>query len=143
MLGKSFRIATIVIAVVVIAAVSFALAAVAASPSAGKAKSTTIVSIASSGKLTVSPFGPGATVAVTYQCFPGFGGKGGYSGFAVLTLGDLQGNQGSGTWAPICTDSRQTALVFVPGAFVAGDAAANSFICGFDCNGTSREIRLR
>lgn len=143
MLGKWVRIATIVIAVVAIAAGSFAVAAVAASPSAGKATSTTTVSIASSGKLTVSSFGSGATVAVTYRCFPGFGGTGGYSGFAVLTLGDLQGHQGSGFWTPRCTDSKQTVVVFVPGQFVAGDAAARAFVCGFDCNGSSREVRLR
>jgi hypothetical protein len=142
MLGKSVRIATIVIAVVAIAAGSFAVAAVAASPSAGKAKITTTVSIASSGKLTASPFGPGATVAVTYSCFPGFGGKG-YSSFGQLVIGDLQGHQGFGSFTPNCTDSKHTTLVFVPGAFVAGDAAATAFVCGFDCNGTSREIRLR
>jgi hypothetical protein len=142
MLGRSVRIATIVIAVVAIAAGSFAVAAVAASPSAGKAKSTTTVSIASSGKLTASPFGPGATVSVTYSCFPGFGGKG-YSSFGQLFIGDLNGTQGFGFWTPNCNDARHTVLVFVPGAFAAGDAAATAFVCGFDCNGTTKEIRLR
>jgi hypothetical protein len=145
MLRRSMRTATILVAVVAIASVSFALAAVAAS--AGKSKITTTVSIAAQGKLGVSPFGPGANVSIIYSCFPnGFGGgKGaGYpGGFASVSVGDIQGHQGFAQFAPTCNDARQTTVVFVPGFFVAGDAAANAFVCGFDCFGTSREIRLR
>ncbi|MGZ3434500.1 MAG: hypothetical protein ACXVA7_22310 [Isosphaeraceae bacterium] len=144
MLRRSIRLATILVAVVTIASATFVLAAVAAS--AGKAKSTTTVSIASTGKLGTSPFGPGATVSITYSCFPNGsgGGKGGYpGGFGSVSIGDLQGHQGFANFPPTCNDTKQTTLVFVPGFFVAGDAAASVFVCGFDCNGTSREIRLR
>ncbi len=140
---RRIRVATIIVAVVAIASVSFALAAVAAS--AGKARTTTTVSIASSGQLGVSPFGPGATVAITYSCFPGGFGKGGYPGgtFGSVSLADLQGHQGFAQFPPTCNDARQTTRVFVPGFFVAGDAAASAFVCAFDCFGTSREIRLK
>jgi hypothetical protein len=145
MLRRRIRVATILVAVVAVASVSFALAAVAAS--AGKAKTTTTVSIASSGQLGVSPFGPGATVSITYSCFPngfGGGGKGGYpGGFASVSLADIQGHQGFASFPPTCNDAKQTTRLFVPGSFVAGDAAASAFVCGFDCFGTSREIRLK
>jgi hypothetical protein len=143
MLRRRIRVATILVAVLAIASVSFALAAVGAS--AGRARTTTTVSIGSSGQLGVSPFGPGATVSVTYSCFPnGFGGGKGYPGaFGSVSVADLQGHQGFGNFPPTCNDAKQTTRVFVPGAFVAGDAAVNAFVCGFDCFGTSKEIRLR
>src|SRR5665213_999133 len=136
------RLAIVIVGVVAIASVSFALAAVAASPGTAKAKSTTTISIATSGKLAGSSFGPGAIVTITYSCFPVFigGGKGGgYSGFGSVSLGDIKGHQGFASFTPQCTDSKKTLAVFVPGPFVAGDAAASAFVCGFDCNGTSRE----
>jgi len=145
MLRRRIRVATILVAVLAIASVSFALAAVGAS--AGKARTTTTVSIGSSGQLGVSPFGPGATVAITYSCFPGGGGKGGggypEGTFGSVSVADLQGHQGFANFPPTCNDAKQTTRVFVPGAFVAGDAAVNAFVCGFDCFGTSKEIRLR
>jgi hypothetical protein len=141
MMRRRIRVATILVAVVAIASVSFALAAVAAS--AGKARSTTTVSIASSGQLGVSPFGPGATVSITYSCFPNGGGGGYPGGFASVSLADIQGHQGFASFPPTCNDAKQTTRLFVPGSFVAGDAAASAFVCGFDCFGTSREIRLR
>ena len=143
MLGRALRIAIILVAVLATAAVSFAVAGVAASPSAGKSRPLTTVSIGSAVKLAVSPFGPGGNVTVTYSCFPGFGGKGGYSGFASVSLGDLQGDQGFASFSPRCTNSKQTAIVFVPGHFVAGAGAVNAFVCGFDCNGATRQVRIR
>ena len=138
---KTFRIATILIAVVTVASISFALAAVAAS--AGKAKSTTTVAIGSGAQLVSSPFGPGANVSITYSCFPG--GKGAYhnTGFGSVGLVDVQGHQNFVGFGANCDDVKRTLLVFVPGSFVAGAGAANVFLCGFDCNATSREVRIK
>jgi hypothetical protein len=155
MKGRTIRAALVLVAVLAIAWV--AMAAVAA---AGGAKapfrSTTTVSIGARATLVNSPFASGANVTIVYSCFPGGpGGKGGYPGggpFGFVNVSDLQGNQGFGNFTPTCTDSRQTAVVFVQaflsgnkggtGGFVAGDAAANAEVCGFDCNFTSREIKL-
>jgi hypothetical protein len=143
MLGRAIRAAIILVSVVATAAVSFAVAGVAASPTAAKNRPITTVSIGSTVKLAVSPFGPGADVTITYSCFPGFGGKGGYSGFASVNLGDLQGDQGFASFPPQCTNSKQTAIVFVPGHFVAGPGAVNAFVCGFDCNGATRKVSIK
>jgi hypothetical protein len=142
-LGRALRTAIILVAVLATAAVSFAVAGVAASPSAGKNRPLTTVSIGSAAKLAVSPYGPGANVTVSYSCFPGFGGKGGYSGFASVSLGDLQGNQGYANFSPRCTNSKQTAVVFIPGHFVAGAGEAVAYVCGFDCNGATRKVSIR
>jgi hypothetical protein len=144
MLGKYVRVAVILVAVVAIASVSFALAAVAASPSAGKLKSTTTVSIGSNVTLATSQFGPGANATVTYSCFPGGGGKGGYpTGFGSVTLGDIQGHIGYSYFSPSCTNSKQTTVIFVLGPFVAGDGVVSAFVCGFDCNGASRQVHIK
>jgi hypothetical protein len=63
---------------------------------------------------------------------------------------DLQGNQGFGNFSPNCNDTRQTAVVFVQAfgavngraTFVAGGGVANAFVCGFDCNGSIRKIKI-
>jgi hypothetical protein len=154
MKGRTIRAALVLVVVLAIAWV--AMAAVAA---AGGAKapfrSTTTVSIGSQATLASSPFGDGVNVTIAYSCFPGFGGgKGGYPGggaFGSVNVTDLQGTQGFGSWTPNCNDTRQTVVVFVPAqgtvkggsaSFAAGAGAANAFVCGFDCNSTSREIKI-
>jgi hypothetical protein len=93
-------------------------------------------------------FGSGADVTITYSCFPGFGGKGGYrggDGFASMSLTDLNGNQGFAAFSPTCNGTKQSAAVFVMGSlgpFAAGEGAASAFICGFDCNSASREVKI-
>jgi hypothetical protein len=137
----------VLIAVIAIAGATFAWAVTATASKGGGGKgfpSITTVSIKTKGTLATSPFGTGANISVSYSCFPGSNGKGGYPGgnFGSVSVGDLQGNQGFASFTPTCDDSKHTDVVFVPGAFVAGDAAANAFVCGFDCAFTSREIKL-
>ena len=137
MLHRLTRISVILIAVIAVASVAFA-----ASAAAGKGKSTTTISIKAQARLVSSPTqGPGADVTVTYTCFPGFGG-GYYANFGNVSLGDIHGVQGFASFSARCNDRSHTSIVFVPGPFRAGAAAANAFICGFDCNSTSREIKL-
>lgn len=113
---------------------------------AGAAKpfrSTTTISIGSQAHLAQSPFGPGLNVTVKYSCFPAGYGKGGYpGGFGSVNATDLLGHQGFGSFSPVCNDKNQSTTVFVPGFFVAGSGAANAFVCGFECAGTSREIKI-
>jgi hypothetical protein len=155
MMGRMARLVSIVVGVLAIALITMAAVGAAAGVSGSIFKSTTSVSIGAQAKLATSLFGPGVNVTVTYSCFPGFGG-GPYPGggaFGSVAVTDLQGNQGFGSWTPTCNDARQTAVVFVqalagakgaggPASFVAGAGAANAFVCGFDCNSTSREIRI-
>ena len=98
-------------------------------------RSTTTVSIQSA---SLAP--GGAIVNVTYSCFPG--GYGAYSNFGDVRMTDVHGNQGNNFFNPTCNDKKQKQAVFVPGTFTAGDAAVSAFVCGFDCNGTSKEVRL-
>lgn len=83
----------------------------------------------------------GAIVNLTYSCFPG--GYGPYSTFGDVRMTDVHGNQGFATFQPTCDDRKQRAGVFVPGNFGPGDAAVSAFVCGFDCNGASQEVKLR
>jgi hypothetical protein len=134
------------LAVGVLAVASISLAATFAAAAGSTVKSTTTVSIKPQATLVTSLFGPGADVTITYSCFPtGGGGKGGYPGggaFGSINVVDLQGHQGFGSFTPICDDTRNTAVVFVFGNFMAGSGAANAFVCGFDCASASREIKL-
>jgi hypothetical protein len=151
---RMIRTSLALVAVLAIALITMAAIGAAAGSSNKKFGSTTTVSIGSQGALASSPFGDGVNVSVAYSCFPGQnGGKGGYPGggaFGSVQVADLAGNQGFGSFTPTCDDTRQTAVVFVqafgvvkgPASFVAGDAAANALVCGFDCNMTSREIKI-
>ena len=79
-------------------------------------------------------------VTITYTCFPP---PGGYPAFGSISVSQvLPGNGGSGSFTPICDDQQQKQSIPVFGMFSPGDAAASVFICGFDCNGTSREIKI-
>ena len=111
----------------------------------GPPKMTTTVMIKPQVQLVV-PTGkglPGADVTVTYSCFPSTYGKGGYSNFGNVRLGDLAGHQGFGSFFPTCNDRNQTSVVFVPGTFSPGDGAANASVCGFDCGFAAREVKIR
>lgn len=146
---RPLRFISILVATSALALATMAVVGLAAGGAAGKTTfhSTTTVSIAAQATLTQpgNPLGKGLSVTVNYSCFPGSGGKGGYpggGGFASVSVTDLIGSQGFGGFAPKCDDTKQTAVVFVPGGFAAGAGAANAFVCGFDCNGTSREIKI-
>jgi hypothetical protein len=151
MLGRMARLVLVLVAVLTMAVLTMAAVAAAAGVSGGKIKPTTTVSIGPQATLTGDPLGSGLNVTITYSCFPGFGG--GYPGggaFGSVSVTDLQGNQGFGNFSPNCNDTRQTAVVFVqasggvkgPATFVEGRGAANAFVCGFDCNGSIREIKI-
>lgn len=145
MLRRLARFSAVLIAVLALAGITFAGATLSA---AGSTKSTTTVAISPQVQLATSAFGPGANVSITYSCFPGFGGKGGYpggSGFGSVSLTDLNGNQGFAGFSPTCDDTKQSMTVFVMGSlgpFAAGDGAVNAFVCGFDCNFASREVKI-
>ena len=137
---------TLVFAVMLATAVGsvlvFGIGAGAASGGKGF-RSTSTLSIGGQAQLAQSPSGPGLNVTIKYSCFPAGGGKGGYpGGFGNVNVTDLSGDQGFGSWSPVCDDTKQTVTVFVPGFFVAGGGAASAFVCGFDCAGTSREIKI-
>ena len=83
----------------------------------------------------------GAVVTLRYNCFPG--GYGPYSTFGDVRLADTHGNQSFSFFRPTCNDTWQTTRVFVSGNFTPGDAAVEAFICGFDCNGDTREVHLK
>jgi hypothetical protein len=130
------RLSLILTAVLAVASIAFAGTAM-----AGKTRSTTTVSIKSQGHLVTSPTqGAGANVTVTYSCFPVPGGY--YAFFGQVGLIDIHGHSGFNFFTARCNDVSHTAVVFISGPFTAGAAAANAFVCGFDCLGTSREIRL-
>jgi hypothetical protein len=138
------RFTTILAVVLTIALATMAIATVAAGAASSKFKSTTTVSIGSQGTLVS---GPAVAVTLRYSCFPfGTGGKGsyGYGGgaFGNVRVTDVNGNSGFGFFTPTCNDTNQSAVIIVPGSFTPGDAAANAFICGFDCNSTTREIKI-
>jgi hypothetical protein len=135
------RFAAILAAVLAIALATMAIATVAAGAASSKFKSTTTVSIGAQGTLVTSP---GVAISLKYSCFPFGTGKGGYGGgaFGSVRVADVNGNTGFGFFTPTCNDSNQTAVVVVPGFFIAGDAAASAFICGFDCNSSTREIKI-
>ena len=98
-------------------------------------KNTTTVSI-KSAELIIG----GVVVTMRYNCFPG--GYGPYGTFGNVRVGDVHGNQGFANFGPMCDDTNQTAKVFVRGNFSPGDAAVAAFVCGFDCNGDTREVKL-
>lgn len=151
---RMIRTSLVFVAVLAIALVTMAAIGAAAGSSNKKFGSTTTVSLGSQGALASSPFGDGVNVSVAYSCFPGGKGGGPYPGggaFGSVQVADLSGNQGFGSFTPTCDDTRQTAVVFVQAfpvtkggsaSFVAGDAAASAVVCGFDCNFTSREIKI-
>jgi hypothetical protein len=99
-------------------------------------KNTTTVSI---GSAALAP--GGAVVNLSYSCFPG--GYGPYSTFGDVRMTDVHGNSGFNTFQPTCNDKKQRAAVFVPGNFSRGDAAVSAFVCGFDCNGATKEVKLK
>jgi hypothetical protein len=138
------RFTAILAAVLTIALATMAVATVAAGAASSKFKSTTTLAIGPQGTL-VSP--PGVAITLKYSCFPfGPGAKGGYGygggAFGDVRVTDVSGNTGFGFFTPTCNDTNQTAVIIVSGFFNRGDAAANAFICGFDCNSTSREIKI-
>lgn len=121
---------------VVVPIVVLALTPAATSAGGGPVfKSTTTVSI-QSGSLAPG----GAIINLSYSCFPG--GYGPYSTFGDVRMTDIHGNQGFTFFNPRCNDKKQNQAVFVPGSFSAGDAAVNAFVCGFDCNAATKEVRL-
>ena len=139
MIAKLVRFAAIFGAVLAIAFGTMAVAV--AGFTSAKAPSTTTISIGGQASLVDG----GLNVSVTYSCFPGGYGKGGYgygANFGSVRVGDLSGHQGFGNWNPTCNDKKQTAVVFVPGNFSSGGAAADAAVCGFDCGFTSREIKI-
>ena len=131
MTPKIKRIFAVVVPVVVLALTPAATSAGGPIP-----KNTTTVSIASAALAS-----GGAVVNLTYSCFPA--GYGPYSSFGDVRLADIHGAQGFSIFAPSCNDKKQGTIVFVPGNFSAGDAAVNAFVCGFDCNAATKEVRLR
>jgi hypothetical protein len=100
------------------------------------AANTTRVSIVS-GKIVTG----GANITIRYDCFPN--GYGPYNAFGDVRVGQVSGVTGESFFNPKCNDKLHTQAVFVAGNFVKGDAAVSTFICGFDCNSASKEIRLR
>jgi len=109
----------------------------AASPAAAQAtRPTTTVSIVSGVVVT-----GGAGITLRYSCFPG--GYGPYSSFGDVRVGQVSGATGDAFFRPICSDRNVTSAVFVPGHFTTGDAAVSAFICGFDCNSATKEIKLK
>ncbi len=137
------RFTAILAAVLTIAIATMAIATVVAGAASSKFKSTTTVSIGAQGTLVS---GPGVAVTLKYSCFPNGPQKGGYGygggAFGDVRVTDVHGNTGFGFFTPTCNDANQTAVIIVPGVFIPGAAAANAFICGFDCNSTSREIKI-
>ena len=141
MLGRLGRFAGMLVLMLTLALATMAIATAAGGT---QTKSTTTIAIGGKATLTTSP---GAVLSITYTCFPsGAGNKGGYGGynsaFGDVRLTDLQGNQGFAFFSPTCDDKKHTANVEVPGVFNPGAGAANAFICGFDCNGVSREVKI-
>ena len=135
---KIGRKAALLIAVVALA-LTMAVVGVANGLASTKPRSTTTLAIG--GKVAL--VGGGVYVSITYTCFPGgYAGKGGYSNFGDVRVGDIQGHQGFRFWQPTCNNKKQTSVLFVPGSFVAGPGAVSAFVCGFDCNGTSRPVKI-
>jgi hypothetical protein len=106
--------------------------------SATNFKSTTTVSIKSA---SLAP--GGVNVTVGYSCFPFGSGAYFYNSFGDVRVGQVSGATGDQFFHPTCNDRNQTETVFVAGPFTAGDAAIGLFVCGFDCNSTTKEVRVR
>jgi len=139
MIRRVGRRGVVLVAVITVALVTVLIAAVGAGAASTKARTTTTVSIGSQVHLVSG----GANVSVTYTCFPGgYSGKGGYANFGDLRLGDIAGHQGFVFFGPNCNNKKQTSVVFVPGSFVSGAGAVSVFVCGFDCNGTSKQVKI-
>jgi hypothetical protein len=119
-------------------AVVLALGAVLLIPEAASAasKPTTSVTIVS-GTVAAG----GASIQVRYDCFPS--GYGPYNAFGSVRVGQVSGATGDTFFHPLCNDVRHTQPIFVAGNFTKADAAVSAFICGFDCNSATAEIRLR
>jgi hypothetical protein len=60
-----------------------------------------------------------------------------------VSVTDVVGHLGNSSFQPTCNDTKQTAVVFVPGNFVPGDGAARVSVCGFDCAFDSKEVHLK
>jgi hypothetical protein len=103
--------------------------------SAGPAKPTTTVAISKGTVVT-----GGVEITLKYTCFPT--GYGPYGTFGDVRVAQANGVTGDTFFRPTCNDQAQTQDIFVPGNFTPADAAVSAFICGFDCNSASREIRL-
>jgi hypothetical protein len=138
MIRRLGRRGVVLFAVLTIALITVLIAAVGAGAASTKVRSTTTVSIGSQVHLVSG----GANVSVTYTCFPGGYGKGGYSNFGDVRLADLAGHNDFAFFQPNCNNKKQTSVVFVAGHFVAGSGAVSAFICGFDCNGTSKVVKI-
>ena len=104
----------------------------------GTDSDTTTVSIKSA---SLAP--GGVDVTVGYSCFPFGYGKYFYNSFGDVEVGQVSGAIGDSSFHPACNDRKQTQTVFVPGFFTAGDAAVRLFVCGFDCNSTTKEVKVR
>lgn len=104
--------------------------------SAAATRNTTTVSI-TSGKVVIG----GVNITIKYDCFPS--GYGPYNSFGDVRVGQVSGATGDTFFHPTCNDKVHTQAVFVAGNFHRADAAVSVFLCGFDCNSASREIRLR
>ena len=138
MIRRLGRRGVVLFAVITIALITVVIAAVGAG-AATKQRSTTSISIGSQ----VSLVSAGANVSITYTSFPGgYSGKGGYANFGNLRLGDIAGHQQFVFFHPNCNNKKQTSVIFVPGTFVTGAGAVSVFVCGFDCNGTSRQVKI-
>ena len=139
MIRRLGRRGVVLVAVLAVALITVLIAAVSAGAASTKFRSTTTISVGSQVHLVSG----GANVNVTYTCFPGgYTGKGGYANFGDLRLGDIVGHQGFVFFQPNCNNKRQTSVVFVPGTFVSGAGAVSAFVCGFDCNGTSKQVKI-
>jgi hypothetical protein len=124
-----------------VAASLLALPAIPSSASyAGPAASNSITKIAiKSGKVVPG----GASITIAYSCFPsGYGPYGASGDVRVTQARGVAGVTGDTQFHPRCNDKQQTQAIFVKGDYARGDAAVGAFICGFDCNSTSKEIRL-
>ena len=139
MIRRLGRRGVVLFAVLTVALITVVIAAMSAG-AATKPRSTTTISIGSQVRLVSA----GANVSITYTCFPGGypSGKGGYANFGDLRLGDIAGHQQFVFFHPNCNNKKQTSVIFVPGTFVTGAGAVTVFVCGFDCNGTSRQVKI-
>ena len=135
MYRKLGRSGVVLIAILAVVLATMAVAAVAAGAATFKPRTTTALSISSKAVLVPG----GVNVSVTYNCFPG--GYGYFANFGDVRVTDLAGHTGFAFWLPTCNDQKQTTVITIPGSFNSGAAAINAFVCGFDCNGTSREIK--
>jgi hypothetical protein len=73
------------------------------------------------------------------MCLPAPGGPG--LGQAEVSQSQ-PGSGGFGPFTPICDSEWHKAAVSVFGSFSLGDADANAFVCGLDCNSDFRKIQI-